>query len=84
MMHESRYVVFSTTRKWGDRLPHEVYWNGKVGQNVPRPTTRRVASAAVFDTAREAYDAVGALVKVGHLPREFLDARVGKRMVTDG
>jgi hypothetical protein len=82
-MHETKYVVFGATRAYGDQATNEVYWNGKVGHTVTRLVTRKLMDAALFSTAREAYAAVGALINVGHLPYEFLDSRVGKRMVTD-
>lgn len=82
-MNEYRYVVFGSTRGYGELEPHEVYWNGKVGRTFSRLTTRKVTEAAVFDKPSEAYDVVNALVRVGHLPDGLLDARVGRRMVAE-
>lgn len=81
-MHESRYVVFGSTRGYGALPKHEIYWNGKIGHTVSRLTTKMICDAAIFATAREAYESVAVLVRGGHLPQVFLDSRVGKRMVT--
>lgn len=83
-MREQKYVVFQRNGS------EELYWNGAVpifgGKAVKNDTglvVESTAQAKQFDSAREAYEVVGFLVRGAYLPERWLDCRVGQRYISE-